>query len=140
MKRKAFSGRLVRVSGEVQNGPEILTLSQKCNGEMTGLAISTPRNVEKENRPDFSLEEDDVYKFFDLVLKEYGFQLTGEAKAPKKPPRRIASTLVGRIDGPDMLVTKGAKGGTVIRRGYGNMGELRLRLVLKSVESVAISK
>ena len=124
----------------LQNGPENLTIGQECSDKASGIVISSPDGVETENRPDFSLEQDDVYEFLDLALKKYSFRLIGDAKSPRMPARRIVATLVGRLDGPDKLVSKDSKGRTIVRRGYGNMGELHLRLVLKSVESVAISK
>jgi len=141
----AFSGKMVRVRGEVVTFFEIADIRAKCDSGMAMIALWYPTMVQDSNAPDFKLVKDKAFKDLEAALSERGGGI--EVVSPAKTPAdihevHVFATLVGRLDGPDKLVAKDEHGKTVTLSTFGFTPSMKYttRLVLKSVVDVGVSK
>lgn len=136
-----FSGRIVRIHGEVIGNFEYSALTDECPGAIdVEYPTDVEADVEPQNLPNFSLEKNDLSSLFAQLLSRFG---TGNV-LPTAPyhktftGRHVLVTFIGRIDGPDKLAMKrGNK--TIMRKGFGHLGQFPARLVIKAVTSVTVS-
>jgi len=133
-----FSGKLIELSGDVNSSFEQFTLTGRCKDTSLAVWLSFPDGVEPESRPDFRLEKDNIEELFEEALKAQGGGLLHRAERPAN--LKISATLVGRLDGPGRLITRNEKGEKIVRNGLGHLNAYSLRLVIRSVEVLTLSR
>jgi hypothetical protein len=144
----AFSGKMVRVRGEVVTFFEIADIRTECGFGMAMIALWYPDLVRDSNAPDFKLVKDKTFKDFEAALSDRGGGI--EVGPPKRTPAdihkvhevHVFATLVGRLDGPDKLVAKDEHGKTVTLSTFGFTPSMKYttRLVLKVVSDVTVMR
>jgi hypothetical protein len=134
----SFTGRIVKLKAEILMGsPESTSLASSCESGLTKqIAFEVPENV--SDSP--AATKDDMYDLLLTVMERFHTRIVLNTHETPQSLRHVLVTVVGRFDGPDKLVFRNAAGNIVTRRGYGNGGEFKCRLIVLSVESVSVLK
>ncbi len=126
-----FKGKVVRVKGNIFWGLEDLDIYEDCSQDYRGgMVIQFPED-HPELKPGFHLVRDAAYE-------KFHYYLTAEQVVkPRLPPNSLTTTVLHRYC--SMTVTIIGRFYAVSKeeglhsRGYGNAGESRFALVVKSV-------
>jgi hypothetical protein len=138
-----YSGKFVRITGQVSLGPEVSALSSHCANGDESISLEYPTAEWRIPSP-FELQKDDMYSTFEMIVERYSIGLGSpppmQGMPSPKPIRQVIASFVGRFDGPDKLVMRDASGDTLTRKGFGHQNQFQARLVIRSVESVTVTR
>ena len=137
-----FSGKMVRIRGEVVTRFEIADIRAQCDSGIAMVALWYPALVRDSNAPNFKLVRDKAFKEFEAALSKNDTGICIEPCPPPAPEVHVFATLVGRLDGPDKLVAKDKNGKPVTLSTFGFTPSMKYttRLVLKCVSDVRTTK